>query len=494
MKLPQKSRPRDAAAPLVLLCLFALALPSTAQAQGLRPMQMRYSEPAITFQPATYLRDSFEGPAPTLGPMWRASYQQGGVYTDGLGGAVLDAGTMATPPASDQVVGLFSSSTFSVQSFSVVVPLHVAPMTSGDRCMAVGVGDWALGPGPQTAMALFLCDPGEATSDEAAVFLLTGAPGQDTLQDSVDAGLFFPLGAPFPDEADAVVLSFDFALTDTATGEGLLTATVSTPDVDFTQTLAGSWDPASERVVGILAGISTSTDPAQATPQTNTLALTLDEVWSTFQITPNGYVASLAPFELNGLDYDGRGLLDPQNVAELFLDSSGDPDPILTDGAAIHADGVTNYAVALVTTTFGPRVSVITPLTVADLLSFPEVASVDGYYPDVFLAQGYGYDYLVDLPPLTDIMCSCPTPATTVAEMKAYVQGLSMPSNTHNQLLNKLSAMEAALNGGSVAEMAQRVHSFVVQLQSAVYADEMSTEAGNRLLESSGALLACLRF
>lgn len=182
-----------------------------------------------------------------------------------------------------------------------------------------------------------------------------------------------------------------------------------------------------EHPVGlVLVGASGKSIFGGSTPPTTTHThIGFDYFRSSLTAATEGFVATVSPFELNGLDYS-QGLAHEVSPAIIYLAGfiarpiSVRPIEVAEDETRVQADGLSNIHVALVTFEDGRRSTLYTGLTQPNLTAYlAGVESIDAFYENYFIANGvqrsYSHNQGIEVP--DTIITNSPPYFSFVSEM-----------------------------------------------------------------------------
>ena len=136
------------------------------------------------------------------------------------------------------------------------------------------------------------------------------------------------------------------------------------------------------------------------------------------------------------------------------------------------ADGVQNYSVALVDAG-GQKLTIITPLTQSDLESMAPVV-VAAYVEDVYLAQGFGLDYVINLGD------ACGDAQAAIDAIQAIIDGIS---ELGNSLQAKLDGIIADISAGNIADALDKLNAL---------RNQTTANTGNQISNDDSAELLAL--
>ncbi|MBK8254714.1 MAG: hypothetical protein IPK82_18895 [Polyangiaceae bacterium] len=390
-------------------CVAALLLLTASNAFAQTGPIPGYSPAAIQFDEGvgiTNFSDTFDNPYSEQWFLWAT-----GSVDQTVPGSVDLTSLLQQPGEASSGVGLGSAPVFPSQAFSLTATVDVLPISTGEYCVAVFVDSMRIG----------VCKLVHPSLGELYAPLLQ-------YQFPAAGGTLYTAPTNFlPFDGTTLTLSMAYD------GAGTLTGGVSGGLNSGLLTTAGMSPQPTMSAMSNVALVATAArgdgDTIQVTSQGTVRFL---DLVTTLDAPPVAqYVASLAPFSLNGVPYDD-GL--SGSTATLFFEG-GAPSQIFADNTVVPADGITNYAIALVTSSAGQH-TVITSLSQTALASVPEILSVDGYLPDYYLAQGYGNDYLVQ------DFAECGVHSVLLTALQNAAVGISHPQ--YQKLLDYLGVGDCA--------------------------------------------------
>jgi hypothetical protein len=375
--------------------LTLLSILSMAVAQQPR-LAAGFSSPALTWVSETtcQLSDSFDGDSvdPNLWLVYvDANRSDYGAFIDVTGDGALEMYSGLTPPAGEQAnaIGLISKESFAPQSFKLITSITIESYEDVGF-FSVGVLD-RFGESASTAflvgMGVMLVHTPPGNIDQIIVGDGSITPGLEWFPFS---GLFSKLKGNTTD----IMIDYDH-------DEKQMNVTITGPNIAFSVNRTALYP--NDRDIKYLAGNFLYGVNYRAEDR-----IKVDHITTTFEwIKPAGFEASLSPFELDGVVYDGEGFEFFPSPNTIFLTKTSEPSQIIQDGTVVPADGITSYNLALVTIDSSPGSSpgsppvfatVITDLSESEAYDIPNVSlTVDAFLENAYVAQGPENDYLFSI-------------------------------------------------------------------------------------------------